>query len=1098
MKLAPEISQAIRTQHDIKALPRLIADWNMNRYFDTTVDNTPSEDTDGNDDEVFPIESIVGPFRPTKGINKARIGQATVSDGYRDNHSPRFYISSAGDKYKYWESPYVSDAAGNITGVQPHVIYSAAVQVNKVVIKLENSWASPTDFKVEYTTVATPNTTTDWTVMSTTPTIRNDGSIVLFYDGSTWSSNNAPASTSLMTIRGLRLTVNKLGPGKDGLGNTTTYRVRNSSGVYETRATTGGNSYFSLIEMAAHRVVDLSDKLIQTSTTLDAGEVDAINPMGTITSNVGNVTLWNGDNEFSTDNPDSPYAGLLDANVNMTLSYIYHLDAGTFSVQEFTMYTGPWTGQKDATVSVELDDFSKYLKEVKPPPVMWENLTLAEIMYRLCDSVGFNNYRVVQGTEGVDYKIPVFYADGEATIWEVLNELAQATQSVIYFDSYGVMNVRTRENMYDLTKSPAWTLRGATSGAELADIVELTQNEAFGSNVVKVSYQTQAWTEWNNGMPAMQTVWEPEGTMVLRASPLISTMAIDGTLLRIPPNDAKIWQYSGIVQVQGELMRYEGKRFVYYTYTKNETINPDGSVVLTYTNEQRNVVKVKSQDEFKKYNEMTPFDYRAKNHWTGELFITERGLWNSEARAHSVDATGYSVRRIVNGTRAVDVGGFRHNKQASTVTMKSGPRFDSPGDRLLATKGATDDTGFIQYGFKFKFENVEGLRHQRAGIVIHNNGADENGYYIEFCPSSKFSGATRKNRNELIFYSRKGGEQKIIGGKGNTGVPLAIAAGVEYECDIYVSIKANGDHHIDTWVNGKKFLTSVVAEGSGWQNAKNGRFGLCIRGVTQATYEYLYAIARDEEVMPADDVSFLERVRGGFIGGMWDREWVYGWRTYTRRHKKRSTKHTRRFNRYFFDEFGPIVHEVREMDVKLDPTPILHSRLYMTNDWSVICTEYRADPFSAHFVVANTSRQNAVIHGPETLSYAGSDKEVDHKFIIIGRPLVIGESEEIVVRDEGAIRARGEIESELTNKWIQTKEYAQALADWIKNHWASGIDDVSVVVFGNPLIEVGDSLVIDFPEKDMTTTEARYFVVGVNNQFENGLTTNLTLRRIPV
>src|SRR5689334_3648166 len=99
MKSVPvALSTAIRSANDLQAIPRLIADWNMNRYYDTTVTNNPSEDIAGNDIEIFPITSIIGHLRPTKGINKARINQSTISD-YTDKNRPRFYIASPDDIY---------------------------------------------------------------------------------------------------------------------------------------------------------------------------------------------------------------------------------------------------------------------------------------------------------------------------------------------------------------------------------------------------------------------------------------------------------------------------------------------------------------------------------------------------------------------------------------------------------------------------------------------------------------------------------------------------------------------------------------------------------------------------------------------------------------------------------------------------------------------------------------------------------------------------------------------------------------------------------------------------------------------------------------
>lgn len=66
--VASAVKNAIRSEHDVVAIPRLTVEWNYNRYVPTIdVDNTPAEQTDGFDIEAFPIESIILPNRPGDG-----------------------------------------------------------------------------------------------------------------------------------------------------------------------------------------------------------------------------------------------------------------------------------------------------------------------------------------------------------------------------------------------------------------------------------------------------------------------------------------------------------------------------------------------------------------------------------------------------------------------------------------------------------------------------------------------------------------------------------------------------------------------------------------------------------------------------------------------------------------------------------------------------------------------------------------------------------------------------------------------------------------------------------------------------------------------
>jgi hypothetical protein len=157
--------------------------------------------------------------------------------------------------------------------------------------------------------------------------------------------------------------------------------------------------------------------------------------------------------------------------------------------------------------------------------------------------------------------------------------------------------------------------------------------------------------------------------------------------------------------------------------------------------------------------------------------------------------------------------------------------------------------------------------------------------------------------------------------------------------------------------------------------------------------------------------------------------------------------------------------------------------------------QYTGDPMGAKFIIANTSRDNAILHGEDNLIYAGASSGVNQVCVVLGQVLEVADEETITRENKSAIRARGEITAELSNRWIQSKSMATALADWMCTHWSDSIDQVDVEVFGNPLIELGDLVNVHFPRADVNMETHEYWVTMVNTSFENGITTNLTLRR---
>jgi hypothetical protein len=1088
MKTVPNgLLDGIKTASVLRAEPRVIVDWNLNRYIGVTASNTPSEDTDGYDIELFPIESIVDVEipRPTKGVNKARVGQSTVaSDYFENNGNGRYYICGVDDVYKYWTSPYAADGSANISSVLPRIEYDANVKTNKIVIKVENSMATPLNF-----TIDTYNGST-WTNIANQTTLGNswksNGMIVLYWDGDSWGAgprvDNVDGLPVTTTIRGVRMGVTKLQGGykTEGTLVPTTYRTQVGSQMYEYE-TTGAYSHFDLIEMAAHLEADVSEHVIEFDDTQEISESSILYPIGTLTSNSGKVILSNiypdgtSTGLFSRRNtdPNILWTEYLEPNAEVTVSLDYYDEGGTFlgNVPQFVGYSEGWSGQESDEVEVELLDFSKFFNSIIVPASLWEDLTVPQIVWRILDQTGFVNYDIDRDADRVtEHKIPVFYTDGESTVWEVLDELAQASQTAIYFDSTGRLQVKTRDFAFSDGDTPVWTFTSELDGGYVENVIGVSQDEQFEPNYIKCIYQKTNWSDWNNGQPSMQMVWQPEGTETLRSTPLRRSIDADDMTIHIGSGTVALWPFASKVNIQGEIISYDAKQLVYYT-------GSSGNVSHTEW--------VTNADHAKELTNLTPPQYAYKNYYTGALRLTERGVWNSDPRNHSVDASGYVVHGRVGHTHySSGVGGFTHIKNESRVQLSSPGRVLDANDWVIASQ--TSDGNYKHYGMRFRFVPGGGSD-QMAGIVICEQGSGNGGYFIEFQPSSKLDSEKLKSRKELHIYSRDGsGTPRTI--EGVAARRISIGENIDYEVDVYHSLNA-GVQRINVWVNGKSVINKIVPEDA--EIALTGKFGMFIRGKSTAKFDYLYAIGRDD-AEPPDEFGFLDKVDRGYTGSQWDREWTYRWRSSSRRIKKTWTKAKARWNAQFFDEFGPYVHEIREYDVKFDPFPVLHSRIYSSNDWGAAVLEYSGNPHGGKFIIANTSRTNSVVNGDDSLSFAGTGQSVNQTLCVFGRVLIVEEAEEVLAINESQVRRRGRIESELTSPWMQTKHMAQDLAAWIADHWSYGDSNISVSTYGNPLLQIGDVVNVNIPEKYISGT---FFVTGINTGWDNGVTSEFRLRR---
>lgn len=1040
-------------------------EWNLNRYYRTVVDNTPSEDTDGYDIELFPIESIVRAQRPTSGICKAVVGQATVAPDYHTTvPSKRFYTVDRDDEYKYWQSPNVAGATTPfaMTNCAPQVLYveeedvsgspvPRLITANKILYTVENTFAEPVTYNVQV-----KNTTAGaWTTVASDIPVPNNGKVELWWNGTTWTTTKTLGFSR--TVHAVRLQILNMDK----------------------------SAYFNLIELGFRLELDLSADVEMWSDQLSLGEADFITPLGTISSNTGQVQFMNEHELYSNENPSSVLYGLLDRGAKITAWTKY----GSELIQEFEMYSDSWVEEEGQT-TVNLMDISKFFMDIKPRPVLWHNIPIQEVVWRLCDIVGFNNYEVTTIDTAPHSTIDIFWTDGQKTAWEIFSELSRSSQTAIYVDANGVLQVKTREAAFREDNPVYDFIKESVPGGKPSNIVSLSEIGEYEPNKIIVNYTPTNYSEQRDNIVPMEVVWEPEGAMTINASKLTRDLLIGEDIFYLGVKESEFWQYKGMVQIEGEFIRYEGKKYVYYV----DTTRTEGWVT--------------SFEEQKQFDAKSDPLWKHKNHYTGAFKITERGAFNSEEKDHTIDLDGWTKsRQRGSGTIQNGTGGVLHNKTNSTVTLSGGKNV---ADNLYTYlwRGNSVDVGYRHMGFRMKIDE-SGHKDKIAGFFFAGDEGLGSGYFLEIQASIKFNGNLRNKRNEIILYSMKAnGDKKVFGGetevvrrkgKGNNqgrvvkkydkGARLLVTQNKWIDFSIHFS-KGSGaaDDNIEVRANGKKLFTANVS--GSWRHENVSRFGIFSKGHSSATFEYVYGIS-NTAVEPLDSESWYDRIEGGYRGDQWLEDWTYEVRTVRKKIKRKWQQIQQKYNQRFFEEFGPIAHEVREMDVKFtSERPVLESRIYLSNTTQVVCPEFTGDNFGAKFILASISRTNAIVSGEDELT-AGGAGTINHKVFIYGRPVLQKDAEKIEREDDWSIRRRGIIEVEYDSAWSQNKNAAERLANWLVTRWPRSNSMLETEVWGNPLIELGDIVSVDYND-----ISGDYYVVAINNSFEGGgLTTGLTLRR---
>jgi len=1046
-------------------------EWKNNRFYRTAVDNTPSEDTDGYDVELFPIESISMSNRPTSGINKGVVNQARVEP---ELHSvvptSRYYLSSTSDVYKYWQSPYPSATAAPyaMTGCAPQVTYCEdntdteptpiVVSANKIHFTVETSWCRPVDYDIQvmYTTTDT------WHTVASDIPVPDSGLVEIWYNGSTWSATKVlDKSTTLCAVRLVINNMNKYG-------------------------------YFNLIELGAAIELDLSKDTVNLQDNFNMGDPDFISPLGNISSNTGSLALFNDTRIYDNENPDSALYGILDRGATIRAWYDYDGD----KVQEIEMVSDTWKEDDDATVTVSLIDNSKFLQDTTPPVVLYRNLSVQEIVWRLCDIIGFNKYEVTPIDESIATPsiVDIFWTDGQKSAWDTFSELARATQTAIYFDSFGVLQVKTRYAAWDDTKSEDYSFyKDTVAGSQLANMVSLTNNSEYEANKVTVNWKPTGFDPRIGWITPYKVVWKPDNDVVIRTSELVGSLT-NQDYIKLSAKDGATWPWKGMCQIDGEWISYEGKQYGYYDSTRIKK--------WTYVN---------SYAAQKKLDAQSPPELKHLNGYNGKLKITERGAYNTDTTNHVVGISPVWNKGVqVNYGPTVNTSKyFRYNKGQSSITIQNPGNSGINRYRYLH-RGNPVDQGYRWIGTRLK---IDATSHSDkvGGIFFNSDTSLGVGYFIEVTASVKVNGKKKSTKNELMLYSMDGaGNKKVFGGetvvtkhthkgkgkksnkkritktKTDIGVSLAVPQNRYIDIDIvYSPGGAGAADNIQVWANGTFRFNATIPAGT-WKHASGARFGLYARGSSSVTFDYAYAISNTAISIPTL-TRYFDAIENDWQSTM-IRDMIYETRKVRKKVRKKNKKVLQKYNLRIFDDFGPMVHEIRKFDVTFSDETIasIQAKLYSSNQGAAPFG-FWYDPKHAHFMIANTSKRNLVLSGDDNTT--GST--VNQKLFVYGRPVVQQEAQTIVKNDEWAQNRRGIIDIEFESDWIQNQSEANALSDWMTTHWSRSDTSLDVEVFGNPMIELCDVVHVKWDDID-----DKFYVIAISNTFDSGLTTSLTLRKV--
>ena len=419
------------------------------------------------------------------------------------------------------------------------------------------------------------------------------------------------------------------------------------------------NITFDLIEMSTRLVADITRRVETFNISRTLGDLgNSTLPIGKLLASTGSLGINNNDGAFSHESQDSIVSDYLHSAIQFKFydivraNDIYFVPVKTLYSEGFPQASGNFD-----SISMNLRDAYGKLEMETAPELFLQDISLSFAITMLLDSVGFSNYKFyrAEGEQG-EPVIPFFFVPPNKTVTQVLQDLAVATQSAMWFDEYNNFCVGSKNWVLpdDTTQRDTdGVLLGQKDGASLPNIVTISSDEKRVANDGSINYterfiqrekatleQAAYVSEYQSWIYKANLLWEVSGDENLQAYNTAASQGSVYALAAIPlaadiPNSAPevITTSMGEQKIINNIIDFgEGVSFLGrpsgYFYANGEIIRYDG---VEYAISGVGVDFITSAEEFQNYLGELPFN--GKIYPTGrvriwsEPYYSEIGEW---------------------------------------------------------------------------------------------------------------------------------------------------------------------------------------------------------------------------------------------------------------------------------------------------------------------------------------------------------------------------------------------------------------------------------------------------------------------------------------
>lgn len=983
----PALTQILTENTSVKALPKVVFEYNMNEMAGTVEVTTTSTQSDIIK-ELFPARSIVQSFRPSKaGVKYAILGTGLTLNTYKTKTIPasRTYMVDKNIPYTY----FLAQGSAVATINYKNKAGSAAQNIltNKISVRVETGHGS--------------NAIAIGSLYS--GSVPTSGVVDIWYNGTSWTTTEPSTYAAPQSISSLVVTVS-------------------------------GGAFNSIIEVSPKYVLDVTDRVVSASIDKDDSMNDDKLPVGMLTANSASLSLStlspNDIIQFNRGDAIVSNKVMVTNNIKMNIKFIIE---DTHSVQQGIFYVNDFSSDDYGNYSIRSLDVAKFLQEIPCPEIIIRDSSFQAIMWRVLDAVGFLDYDFSKCTADI-LTCRYWWGSSSKSVWQAIQEICRESQTVAYVNESGTLVFVDRNTFYSSIPNYTWTFRSTPLANMKPDIISLNSASKPTTNAVKVKYNVPTTSSQE---ASSQPLWTEQSPSTLFASPF---KGIASGYILYPErgvfSDVIPTRFNSYVLIGGEVIEYDAIRFQ----------SPDGEVDISSAGQYLEL-------RAKHNNNLKP---------VGKLKIKTRNAFGSpNTTANPVQSpalilNGYSAKQIKLGTTTNNTVALAKvcsmNQSGNNMSALAISASGSKDDLYIVSKEFPNISGseFFQIGTAVGFDLASATQigiQQTSGMTFFWNPSTNSGYLLLLY--STRTAQNIKQKSEVALYKVVNGSATLL-----QSVVSNIFEQSFYGMDILVH-KESAKNTIFISVNG----STIEFEDGVSPVAATGTIGLVAGGQSTAYFDYLYSLKRDAFVF---DIS-ASRSNGKLLAKSFFQKFTYDSASST------ALK---------YDEFGDVIREIYKAEAQYEPAYAIAAQ---PSDALAQVVGQRLGHYKGEFYVFNTSSSTIALAGSE-----GKD------LFVYG--VSIANAGENYYESDDKITDVKQVTS-FDSQWIQTREAAKSLADFLTKQWSKSSIDVDMEVFGNPVLQVGDIVTINYPDRGFDGT-GKFVIRSISHSIDVGISTKLKLRSI--